>query len=503
MKLFTAIGCRIDLTLVWKLEQIWLPVYFIKTFFGALPEGDYIRKWIELCDNIGVSHFKEFKPQEEFINLNGIQLISTENAEFQNWLMENVKFIHLIMQTKGNCILTLFPYNEHIIVFNDKEKYVIIAMHIDGEKMAWFEMKKIISLFNYKCSYPLTKTLKRNEIKKWNELSNARFVFHETEFISEQALNKFLVMSTKNQNSFQFKNWIISYVIPEIYKKKYSLKPPNSEASTQTDQVKIDGEMINCFKSELNEKFKNFNLMVKALNNDLYDQFIKSVKNIEEDLLENTLNVFKFKNNEYKFYNRQRRAIPQMMKEVDDKGLLIYSRNQICSNLDIIKSVKLFLKERILRINKHSIWMNIQIPLLNAVLDKICDNQNLVMDIVYSKKDLLEQLELQEPMRQLEEEPMGQLELQEPMRQLEEEPMGQLELQEPMRQLEEEPMRQLELQEPMRQLELQEPMRQLEEEPMRQLELQEPMRQLEEEPMRQLEEYNPLEICEVKFMEVL
>ncbi|GFS38867.1 hypothetical protein TNIN_439941 [Trichonephila inaurata madagascariensis] len=38
---------------------------------------DYIRKWIELCDNIGVPHFKAFKTQEEFYQFG----LNTSNYE--------------------------------------------------------------------------------------------------------------------------------------------------------------------------------------------------------------------------------------------------------------------------------------------------------------------------------------------------------------------------------------------------------------------------------------
>ncbi|GFQ97357.1 hypothetical protein TNCT_465972 [Trichonephila clavata] len=195
-----------------------------------------------------------------------------------------------------------------------------------------------------------------------------------------------LVMPTKDLCSFKFKNWIINTVIPGTYERKYAFKRSSNEVSTQTaKKTKLYNEMLDSIKSELDATFKNFNSMIRALNKDLCNKFI--VENVEENLLENTLHVFKLKNNEYKFCKRQKRAIPQMMKDLDEKALLIYSKSNICNNLDIIKSVKLFLNKYIINNNKHSIWMNIQIPVLNAVLDKICDNQELIMDILQSKKD--------------------------------------------------------------------------------------------------------------------
>ncbi|GFQ95468.1 hypothetical protein TNCT_171661 [Trichonephila clavata] len=207
-------------------------------------------------------------------------------------------------------------------------------------------------------------------------------------FKREEALKMLLVMPTKDLCSFKFKNWIINTVIPGTYERKYALKRSSNEVSTQTvKKTKLDNEMLDSIKSELDATFKNFNSMIRALNKDLCNKFIKNVENVEENLLENTLHVFKLKNNEYKFCKRQKRAIPQMMKDLDEKALLIYSKSNICNNLDIIKSVKLFLNKYIINNKKHSIWMNIQIPVLNAVLDKICNNQELIMNILQSKKD--------------------------------------------------------------------------------------------------------------------
>ncbi|GFQ81305.1 hypothetical protein TNCT_20701 [Trichonephila clavata] len=396
MKLFTAVGIPVEVTFVWKFEKLWIPVYFIKEVL-VLPQGDFFKKWIDLCDNIGVKHFKAFKPQENFINIEGVQLIlkakegvlSKKEQGFQKWLSDNLIYINLIKQYNSNCVLSVPSCNTYLNVFNDEEKYIIVATHIDNDKMAWFELKKIMSLFNYKNSASFTKLLKSNQVKKWKELgSTAGFqLFPENELLSEEALKMLLVMPTKDLCSFKFKNWIINTVIPGTYERKYAFKRSSNEVSTQTaKKTKLYNEMLDSIKSELDATFKNFNSMIRALNKDLCNKFI-NVENVEENLLENTLHVFKLKNNEYKFCKRQKRAIPQMMKDLDEKALLIYSKSNICNNLDIIKSVKLFLNKYIINNNKHSIWMNIQIPVLNAVLDKICDNQELIMDILQSKKD--------------------------------------------------------------------------------------------------------------------
>ncbi|GFU46939.1 hypothetical protein NPIL_282881 [Nephila pilipes] len=324
-----------------------------------------------------------------------------------------------LVQREKNLLLTFY---------SDEGRYVNFAVFIDEHNLSWFESKKLSILFNYQHYGTFMKHIDIDETHKFSTLSNAKNLKSDIEFISEKTLNAFLIKRTKIETNFNFKLWLMNDLIPKINKIKFSnvnLKRPNNEIGIQTKKIKSDSEEMksileefktdlkneidlfksvsfkedeetikNCIRNEFDKflKSENINKFLKNRNEDLLNKIVLQTKDevnqkSELDLLQQTLKVFKLPNKEYKFFKRQKRNVPLIFNEISEDALLLYSRDDVANNLNIIECLKLFLSEKILNIRKSSVWLNISIPHLTFALDKIFENQSAILDYIAVEKE--------------------------------------------------------------------------------------------------------------------